>query len=193
MQFTLKNNTIKIDNGDHYYTGDICSEMFPEEIRDNYLDIIEKSFNNFTDEEYSVLRDFEDTGRYIINFHYKSKPFSFKRTIEIPMALKEKDFKDYTNERIEKLEEQIKKLNESFQTVQLSIQQKSEMLEDNDEDDDEEEEEEEEEEDASSVEVPIKPVVPIKARGGKVVEPIFTVNNSRKVRQNQTMLKASNC
>ena len=191
MHFKIKNDTLVIDEDDHYWMGMINPLDFPEEIRDNYLDIIEKSFNNFTDEEYSVLRDFEDTGRYIINFHYKSKPFSFKRTIEIPMALKEKDFKDYTNERIEKLEEQIKKLNESFQTVQLSIQQKSEMLEDNDEDDDEEEEEEEE--DASSVEVPIKPVVPIKARGGKVVEPIFTVNNSRKVRQNQTMLKASNC
>jgi hypothetical protein len=37
------------------------------------------------------------------------------------MMLKNKDFKDYTNERIEKLEEEIKKLHEIFQTLQLNI------------------------------------------------------------------------
>lgn len=55
MQFTLKNNTIKIDNGDHYYTGEISPEMFPEEIRDNYEEIINQSFENYSDDKYSVL------------------------------------------------------------------------------------------------------------------------------------------
>jgi len=131
MHFKIKNDTLVIDEDDHYWTGIINQYDFPEEIRENYLDIIEKSFDNFIDEEYSVTRNFEDTSKYVINFHYKSKPFSFKRNIEIPMMLKNKDFKDYTNERIEKLEEEIKKLHEIFQTLQLSIQQKSKMFEDN--------------------------------------------------------------
>lgn len=168
MQFKIKNDTLIIDEDDHYWVGVINPNDFPEEIRDNYLDIIQKSFDNFIDEEYSVTRNFEDTSRYIINFHYKSKPFSFKRTIEIPMMLKDKDFKDYTNERIEKLEEEIKKLHETFQVLQLSIQQKSELIED-------EEEEEEEDDEESSVEVE----VPIKTKGGKAVSSTVKLKNGR--------------
>jgi hypothetical protein len=186
MHFKIKNDTLIIDEDDHYWSGIINQFDFPEEIRDNYLDIIEKSFDNFIDEEYSVTRNFEDTTKYVINFHYKSKPFSFKRSIEIQMTLKNKDFKDYTNERIEKLEEEIKKLHEIFQTLQLNIDKKIEMLQVDKEDDDEDKEEEEEEEDEESsveVEIPIKAVV--------TKAPIYTVNKN--VRQNKTVLKAANC
>jgi hypothetical protein len=117
MQYILKDNTIKIDDGNHYYIGTVNSEMFPEEIRDNYLEIIQQSFDDFTSNEYSVSKIFRediDNRIYIINFHYKAKPFSFKRSIEIPMEYHEKDYKDYTNERIENMEETINSLNEQL-------------------------------------------------------------------------------
>ena len=84
------------------------------------------------------------------------------------------------------MEEEIKKLHEFFQTLQLNIDKKIEMLQVDKEDEDKEEEEEEEEEDEESsveVEVPIKAVV--------TKAPIYTVNKN--VRQNKTVLKAANC
>jgi hypothetical protein len=195
MHFKIKNDTLIIDEDDHYWTGIINQFDFPEEIRDNYLDIIEKSFDNFINEEYSVTRNFEDPSKedttiYIINFHYKSKPFSFKRTIEIPMMLKNKDFKDYTNERIEKLEEEIKKLHETFQTLQLNIDKKIEMLqvdkeeeevEEGEEEVEEEGEEGEEEEEEEEEEVE----VPIKMKGVKLIAnpPIYTINKNARQKQ----------
>jgi len=110
MQFTLKNNKLKIDNGDHYYTGDISSEMFPEEIRDNYEEIVNQSFENYSDDKYSVSIvnnfDLKDPS-FTINFQYNVKPFTFKRNILIPVVYHLKDFQDYTNERIEKLDNEV--------------------------------------------------------------------------------------
>lgn len=110
MQYTLKNNTIKIDNGDHYYTGEVLSNMFPEEIRDNYEEIINQSFENYTDDKYSVsiINNFEqENPSFTINFQYNVKPFTFKRNISIPLKYNLKNFQDYTNERIEKLDDEI--------------------------------------------------------------------------------------
>jgi hypothetical protein len=110
MQFTLKNNKLKIDNGDHYYTGDISSEMFPEEIRDNYEEIVNQSFENYSDDKYSVsiVNNFDVTApSFTINFQYNVKPFTFKRNILIPVVYHLKDFQDYTNERIEKLDNEV--------------------------------------------------------------------------------------
>ena len=46
MHFKIKNDTLVIDEDDHYWMGMINPLDFPEEIRDNYLDIIEKSFTS---------------------------------------------------------------------------------------------------------------------------------------------------
>jgi len=110
MQFTLKNNKLKIDNGDHYYTGDISSEIFPEEIRDNYEEIVNQSFENYSDDKYSVsiVNNCDVINpSFSINFQYNVKPFTFKRNILIPVVYHLKDFQDYTNERIEKLDNEV--------------------------------------------------------------------------------------
>jgi hypothetical protein len=144
MQYTLKDNTIKIDAGNHYYIGNVKPEDFPEEIRDNYLEIIQQSFDDFTSDEYSVSKKFTEDG-YYIDFHYKAKPFSFKRCIEIKMEYHEKDYKDYTNERIEKMEETINSLNEQlndlrseFIQYKLSHAQPNTIVDDNEEEEEEE-------------------------------------------------------
>ena len=110
---TLKNNNLKIDNGDHYYTGEISPEMFPEEIRDNYEEIVNQSFENYSDDKYSVsiinTCDIKNPS-FTINFQYNVKPFTFKRSILIPVVYHLKDFQDYTNERIEKLDNEVANL-----------------------------------------------------------------------------------
>lgn len=173
MQFTLKNNTLKIDNGDHYYTGEISSEMFPEEIRDNYEEIVNQSFENYSDDKYSVSIvnnfDLKDPS-FTINFQYNVKPFTFKRNILIPVVYHLKDFQDYTNERIEKLDNEVATLRSLVES----------LLNKNTIDDDDNEEEREDEEDDDStlsedeiVEVPVKggkrvPVV-VQMKGRQVV------------------------
>jgi hypothetical protein len=180
MLYTLKNNTIKIDMGDHYYSGEVIPEMFPEEIRDNYLEIVEQSFNDYSDEQCSVSHLFENK-EYIINFTYKSKPFCFKRTIKITMEQTMKDFRDYTNERIEGLENQIAELK------QMVIELKDEkfalqMIRDTnseDEDDDEEEDEEEDDEEKEEEKEPVNTKA-VLTKGGKKVAAVVQLATQRK-------------
>jgi len=152
MQYTLKNNIIKIDNGDHYYSGEVLSEIFPEEIRDNYEEIINQSFENYSDDKYTVTltNNFNDNfNQIIINFQYKVKPFSFKRSIIIPVTYHLKDFKDYTNERIEKLENEIVSLKELISKLMKENIINNQIDDSNDEEDNDDEEEE-------IIEIPIK-------------------------------------
>jgi len=148
MQYTLKNNIIKIDNGDHYYTGDVTPDMFPEEIRDNYEEIINQSFENYSDDKYNVTLTLKLDGPVpliFINFQYKVKPFSFKRSITIPIIYHLKEFKDYTNERIEKLENEIISLKDLISVLleEKKIDNKIDDSQTDDEDDDDEDEEKE--------------------------------------------------
>lgn len=169
MQFTLKNNKLKIDNGDHYYTGDISSEMFPEEIRDNYEEIVNQSFENYSDDKYSVSIvnnfDIKDPS-FTINFQYNVKPFTFKRNILIPVVYHLKDFQDYTNERIEKLDNEVATL----RSLVASLLNKN-TIDDDDEETSEVDEENSEEEEI--VEVPVK--------GGKRVPVVVQMKGGRQV------------
>jgi len=172
MQYTLKNNTIKIDNGDHYYTGDVTPDMFPEEIRDNYEEIINQSFENYSDDKYNVTLTLNLDGtvpQIIIYFQYKVKPFSFKRSILIPIIYHLKDFKDYTNERIEKLENEIKDLKEIISVLMES--KDDNKIDDTTEDSEEDSNDEEKEEHV--VEIPIK--------GGKKIPAVVQMKNGRQV------------
>lgn len=176
MHYTLKNNTIKIDMGDHYYSGEVIPEMFPEEIRDNYLEIVEQSFNDYSDDQCSVSHLFENK-EYIINFTYKSKPFCFKRNIKITMEQTMKDFRDYTNERIESLEnqiEQLKKLVFELKDEKMALQI---IRDSNSEDEDEDEEEEDEEEEDKREPVNTKATI---VKGGKKVNAVVQLAPQRK-------------
>jgi hypothetical protein len=180
MLFTIKDNLLKIDMGDHYYQGKIFQDLFPEEIKDNYLDILNQSFIDFTDDEYSVTKNFDDKNVYIINFCYKSKPFSFKRKIEIPVTKHEKDFKDYTNERIEKLESIVNKLSQELDSFKLSKENlNKEILIKEEEDENEEENEEESDSDKESETEEVH--IPITAKGGKKVAAVVQMKNGRQV------------
>ena len=170
MQFTLKNNTIKIDNGDHYYTGDISPEMFPEEIRDNYEEIVNQSFENYSDDKYSVsivnTCDIKNPS-FTINFQYNVKPFTFKRNIIIPVVYHLKDFQDYTNERIEKLDNEVNAL----RTLIDSMLNKNTI--DDEEDSDLEDSDSTLSEEDEIVEVPVK--------GGKKVPVVVQMKSGRQV------------
>jgi hypothetical protein len=148
-------------------------DMFPEEIKDNYLEIIQQSFDDFTDDKYSVTKNFEDKTKYIINFTYKVKPFSFKRQIIIPVDYHMKDYQDYTNERIEKLEKIIETMAEEIQNLKLS-----KLIDDEHEDSDEKEDNSEEEEDDVEIKVPI-------TKGGKTIGVAVQMKNGRQVVKNR--------
>jgi len=125
MQLTYneEKNQLKIDNGDHYYFATVTKNDFPSIISDDYIDIINKSFDNFSDENTSVKYNLtEDT--YIINFDYNCKPIKISETIKIKIVRHEKDFKDYTNERIEKLELKIVELTTGISKIATMLEKK---------------------------------------------------------------------
>ena len=181
MQFSYKNNILKIDNGDHYYTTDIKQEMFPEEIRDNFEEIIEQSFINYSDATYNVTHEFNNFNKenniFTIFFNYLQKPFSFKRIIEFKMNYHMKDFKDYTNERIEKLENTIGKLESTIEELKVMFTVKKEEPTAciNDEDDEEEDDEDDEDsEEQVEVQLPV-------TKGGKKVTAVVQMRGGRQV------------
>ena len=163
MLFTYSNNVLKIDNYDHYFCGNVDKSSFPEIIKEEYEEIIKKSFNNYSNNEMSIENEFiEPYEEYKINFSYHSKPIFFKASIIISLEKHQKDFKDYMNERIVKLEEQIEFLNNKVREQELLINkieeknskqlnkeieyEKDSEIEDSSEEEQEEQEEQEEEE-----------------------------------------------
>ena len=76
MQLTYNNNQIKIDNGDHYYTGLIKKESFPENLRSDFEDIIEKSFNDFSDDNYTVIHSLSEDNKSPIILCFLSFKYS---------------------------------------------------------------------------------------------------------------------
>ena len=185
MQFSYKNNILKIDNGDHYYTTDIKQEMFPEEIRDNFEEIIEQSFINYSDTTYNVTHEFnnfnnennnfnKENNIFTIFFNYLQKPFSFKRIIEFKMNYHMKDFKDYTNERIEKLESTIGKLESTIEELKVMFTVKKDEPTINDEEEDEEDDDDEDSEEQVEVQLPV-------TKGGKKVTAVVQMRGGRQV------------
>ena len=150
MQFNYNKSTLKIDNGDHYYTALVTEEMFPEEIRDNFEEIIQQSFNNYSDTQYSVTHSFENN-TFTIHFNYKVKPFTFKRNVVINMDHHLKDYKDYTNERIEKLEAQVKMLTSQLESVTNKLNM---LVDDNTDTEEENDTDEDDDDDNVSEEAP---------------------------------------
>lgn len=135
MLFTYSNNTIKIDNNDHYFIGKVEQSAFPEIIKDEYEDIILKSFSDYMDSTMDVKKKFnEPFTEYIIEFSYHQKPIFFNSSIIIPIVRNEKDFKDYMNERFIKLEEEVATLRLKLESLStnLIVDNKSEEYESSD-------------------------------------------------------------
>jgi len=129
MLFTYSNNVLTIDNNDHYFRGKVDKSSFPDIIKEEYEEIIKKSFNNYCNDEMSIENEFiEPYEEYKINFSYHSKPIFFKASIIISLEKHQKDFKDYMNERMEKLEEQIKFLNNKVIEQELLINKLEEKI-----------------------------------------------------------------
>ena len=150
MLFTYSNNVLKIDNNDHYFYGNVDDSSFPDIIKEEYEEIIIKSFTNISNNEMDISQIFiEPYNEYIIKFSYHSKPIFFETSIIIPLERHQKDFKDYMNERMVKLEEQILTLSIKLESLSSNLinkkkEDKEKIEEDDDEDEDNEEENDEE-------------------------------------------------
>lgn len=160
MLFTYSNNVLTIDNKDHYFRGNVDKSSFPDIIKDEYEEIIKKSFNNYSNNEMSIENKFsEPYDEYKINFSYHSKPIFFNTSIIISLEKHQKDFKDYMNERMIKLEEHIVKLEEQIKELNIKLEtNKPNKIEDEYEKDSEtDNSSEEEEEDEKEEEIIIPP------------------------------------
>ena len=140
MHITYNNNELRIDNGDHYYIGQVTKTMFPEIISNDYEDIIEKSFNDFTDETTTIKHTITDQ-QYIIDFKFVCKPLKISEVIKINITRKDKDFKDYVIERIEKLENENKELKIKLAELATIVLKSEDSTNDDDEEDEDDEEE----------------------------------------------------
>ena len=168
MLFTYSNNVLTIDNNDHYFRGNVDKSSFPDIIKEEYEEIIKKSFNNYSNNEMSVKNEFiEPYEEYKINFSYHSKPIFFNASIIISLEKHQKDFKDYMIERMVKMEEQIEFLNNKVNELLFIEQEKTrnnklfneklnsiEYEKDSEIEDSSEEEEEEEEEEEKEIIIP---------------------------------------
>ena len=179
MQLTYNNNQIKIDNGDHYYIGLIKKESFPENLRSDFEDIIEKSFINFSDDNYTVIHSLsEDNKEYIIDFKFICKPVTIKELIKINLTRHDKDFKDYINERIEKLENENVLLKERIAELESIVPKTAEKGEEGDAEDAEEGEEQSEEEQSEPEET--KFIIAKSKTVTKKVEPVKGAKTTNK-------------
>jgi hypothetical protein len=122
MLFSYSNNTIKIDNNDHYFVGKVDKSAFPEIIKEEYEDIIMKSFNDYSDATMDVKKSFcEPYSEYTIEFSFHQKPIFFTSSIRITLDKHQKDFKDYMNERMVKLEEQVATLTLKVESLSSNL------------------------------------------------------------------------
>jgi hypothetical protein len=142
MQITYNNNELKIDKGDHYYIGAVSKELFPEIIANDYEDIIEKSINNFSEDNTTICHTITEQ-QYIIDFKFVCKPLKIFEIIKINITRKDKDFKDYVLERIEKLESENKELKTKLSELATIVLKTQESSEESSGEDEEEEEDEE--------------------------------------------------
>lgn len=158
MLFTYSNNVLTIDNNDHYFRGNIDKSSFPDIIKEEYEEIIKKSFNNYSNNEMSIENEFsEPYDEYKINFLYHSKPIFFNTSIIISLEKHQKDFKDYMNERMIKLEEHIVKLEEQIKELNINSKLTNKAKEIEYEKDSEIEDSSEEEEEDEKEEIIIPP------------------------------------
>jgi len=75
MLFTYSNNVLTIDNNDHYFRGYVDKSSFPEIIKGEYEEIIEKSFNNYSNNEMSIENEFiKLTFHIILNQYFLKHP-----------------------------------------------------------------------------------------------------------------------
>jgi len=146
MPITYNNNELRIDNGDHYYIGQVAKTMFPEIIANDYEDIIEKSLNDFSDENTTIKHTITEQ-QYIIDFKFVCKPLKISEIIKVNITRKDKDFKDYVIERIEKLENENKELKTKLSELATIVLKTQESSEESSHEDDEEDEEDNDDDD----------------------------------------------
>ncbi len=108
-------NVIHIDCGKSYYTGIVNEDNFLPEFRDNYLEILEKSFIGYTDESVKIMASLEFTdlsadNNYVINIYMKNKFYSLDKEIKIPLSVSIKDRFDYLEEKVTTLTSMVEEL-----------------------------------------------------------------------------------
>lgn len=131
-QMSMQNGSdiIRIDCGPSYYIGTIDINTFPEDFRDNYKEIIQKSFAGYSDDSFSISSNFEHedlsmNNRYNIKISLKNKFYSFDKNISIPLIFHQKDKVDYLEEKLKFVLEELSSLKAKVEKKHMEIEQES--------------------------------------------------------------------
>ena len=116
-RFTIENGEEKVifDCGPSVLKGVIRHDFIPENFKDNYKDIIIKSFAGYTDESTNITSKFSHEN-FTIDNHFKilisfnSKFYSFEKEIVIPLSAFNKDRVDYLEEKITQLTSKLESM-----------------------------------------------------------------------------------
>ena len=119
-------NFIKIDLGMSYYGGIINAEQFPPELKNNYLDIVEKSIKYYrldSKEKPKIIsklefKDLPEINYYLISFEIIDNMVFFQKVIKIEVRKYLKNSEHYINEQGELLltvKNEIKNINKTIE------------------------------------------------------------------------------
>ena len=116
-KFVIENGAEKVifDCGPSVLKGVITHDNIPENFRDNYKDIIQKSFNGYTDESINIIgtfahANFTTDNTFNIKISFSTKFYSFDKEIVIHLVAFNKDRVDYLEEKITQLTSKLESM-----------------------------------------------------------------------------------
>jgi hypothetical protein len=116
-KFVIENGEEKVlfDCGPSVLKGVITQDIIPDNFKDNYKDIIQKSFNGYTDESINITgnfshENFSTDNKFNIKISFTTKFYSFEKEIIIPLVAFNKDRVDYLEEKITQLTSKLKSM-----------------------------------------------------------------------------------
>ncbi len=132
-----------IDCDHYYYTGMVEPELFPQDIRNSYLEIVSKSFEGYTDNTTKISGYFENgnlsaDNMYIVDILFTSTFYKNQQYINIPLTITKKDRVDYLESKVNSLTQELLDVKEILQILIKNNKALSDS-EDTDEEEDAEE------------------------------------------------------
>ncbi len=117
---------LTFDCGLYYYDSKFTSDIFPQELREKYLDVVSKALLGFTDETTKISGGFEhecfnEDNKFIINVNFSNTFYKFSHKIEIPLTVHQKDKVDYLEEKLEQLKETFEKFTMDYALLKTCV------------------------------------------------------------------------
>lgn len=117
---------LTFDCGLYYYVSIFTSDIFPQELREKYLDLVSKALIGFTDETTKISGGFEheffnEDNKFIINVDFSNTFYKFSHKIVLPLTANQKDKVDYLEEKLEALKESFDRLTADYTLLKTRV------------------------------------------------------------------------